>query len=63
MQDLYFTLTLFDAQAWFVRDFIIGRIPVGDTAHRAADIAAWQDREDAMQDDLVRAAVPYRALR
>ncbi|MEV8172253.1 NAD(P)/FAD-dependent oxidoreductase [Microbacterium sp. NPDC077486] len=43
-QDQWFTFNMFDAQAWSVRDVILGRIALPDEAERAASIAAWRKR-------------------
>lgn len=43
-QDQWFTFNMFDAQAWFVRDVILGRIALPDEAERAASIAQWRER-------------------
>ncbi|WP_336502648.1 NAD(P)/FAD-dependent oxidoreductase [Microbacterium paraoxydans] len=43
-QDQWFTFNMFDAQAWFVRDVILGRIALPDETERAASIAAWRKR-------------------
>jgi trimethylamine monooxygenase len=48
MQDQYYTFTMFDAQAWYVRDVILGRIPLPSTQDMEADIAAWLQREEAL---------------
>jgi trimethylamine monooxygenase len=50
MQDQFFTFNMFDAQAWYARDVLLGRIALPDTAERAADIAAWRAREEAVQN-------------
>ena len=51
MQDQWFTFNLFDAQAWWVRDVILGRIAVpGDKAVLMADVAARVAAEDAGRD-------------
>jgi trimethylamine monooxygenase len=50
MQDQYFTFNMFDAQAWYVRDLILGKIALPDAATRAASIADWQGREEAAGD-------------
>jgi trimethylamine monooxygenase len=51
MQDQWFTFNMFDAQAWWVRDVIMGRIAVpADAASRAADVAQRVAREDAGKD-------------
>src|SRR5690606_4166562 len=41
MQDQYYTFNMFDAQAWYARDVMLGRIPLPDAEARAADIAEW----------------------
>ena len=59
MQDQWFTFNMFDAQAWFVRDIILGRIAVpADTAVLAADVAQREAREDASDD--VKYAIKYQ---
>jgi trimethylamine monooxygenase len=47
MQDQWFTFNMFDAQAWFVRDVILGKIDVPDTAVMQADVAQREKDEDA----------------
>ncbi|WP_428332493.1 NAD(P)-binding domain-containing protein [Novosphingobium sp.] len=47
MQDQFFTFNMFDAQAWYVRDLILGRIAIPDAATRTAEWKAWQAREEA----------------
>jgi len=49
-QDQYYTFNMFDAQAWFARDVILGRIELPDEKERAADIQAWLERQDALPD-------------
>lgn len=51
MQDQWFTFNMFDAQAWYVRDVIMGRIAVPDLAAREADVQARKDAEAALADD------------
>lgn len=51
MQDQWFTFNMFDAQAWWVRDVIMGRIAVpADTAVLKKDVADRIAHEDAGQD-------------
>jgi trimethylamine monooxygenase len=50
MQDQYYTFNMFDAQAWYARDVMLGRIPLPDAEARATDIAKWFSREEALQD-------------
>ncbi|WP_138464312.1 NAD(P)-binding domain-containing protein [Poseidonocella sp. HB161398] len=51
MQDQWFTFNMFDAQAWFVRDIILGRIEVpADSQALMADVAEREAREEASDD-------------
>lgn len=47
MQDQFFTFNMFDAQAWYVRDLILGKIAIPDAATRDAQWSEWQAREEA----------------
>jgi len=47
MQDQCYTFSMFDAQAWYVRDVIMGRIRVPDRKARMADVEDRVAREDA----------------
>jgi trimethylamine monooxygenase len=49
MQDQFFTFNMFDAQAWYARDVVLGRIALPDAASIAGDIAHWRAREEALQ--------------
>src|SRR6266566_4060149 len=44
MQDQYYTFTMFDTQAWYARDYVLGRISLPSHEEMAADIARWRDR-------------------
>jgi trimethylamine monooxygenase len=51
MQDQWYTFNMFDAQAWYVRDVILGRLEVPATeAERLADATAREAAEDALED-------------
>jgi trimethylamine monooxygenase len=51
MQDQWYTFNMFDAQAWYVRDVIMGRLAVPkDEADRAADVAVRIAAEDKLAD-------------
>jgi trimethylamine monooxygenase len=51
MQDQWFTFNMFDAQAWWVRDVIMGRISIpADKAVLMKDVADRVAAEDAGQD-------------
>ena len=46
MQDQWYTFNMFDAQAWYVRDLIVGKIPLpATTEEMTADSMAWRERE------------------
>ncbi|MDH6677869.1 trimethylamine monooxygenase [Rhodococcus sp. LBL1] len=49
MQDQYFTFNMFDAQAWYVRDVILGRIELPDHETRERDIDEWRQREEKLR--------------
>lgn len=52
MQDQWYTFNMFDAQAWFVRDIILGRKEVPATVEeRQADAQRREAEEDALADD------------
>jgi trimethylamine monooxygenase len=50
MQDQWYTFNMFDAQAWWARDVIMGRIALPDRAAMDADVAARIAAEDAIED-------------
>jgi trimethylamine monooxygenase len=50
MQDQWYSFNMFDAQAWFARDIMMGRIAVPDAPTMQADGQAWADREAALAD-------------
>ena len=50
MQDQYFTFNMLDAQAWFARDLILGRITLPDAATMHNDVLHWLDREAQIED-------------
>lgn len=51
MQDQWFTFNMFDAQAWWARDVIMGRIKTPSKAEMKADVKDRIAREDALEDD------------
>lgn len=60
MQDQWFTFNMFDAQAWYVRDIIMGKIEVPtDEATLLADVKEREEREEASDD--VKYAIKYQA--
>ncbi|MBW4655836.1 MAG: NAD(P)/FAD-dependent oxidoreductase [Kaiparowitsia implicata GSE-PSE-MK54-09C] len=48
MQDQFYTFSMFDVQAWYARDVVLGRIALPDAVAIARDIAQWQAREEAL---------------
>ena len=51
MQDQWYTFNMFDAQAWWVRDAIMGRITLPDAAAMAQDVKGREAAEDMLADD------------
>ncbi len=51
MQDQWYTFNLFDAQAWWARDVILGRIALPDVAAMKQDVVDRVASEDAIEDD------------
>jgi len=48
MQDQYYTFNMFDVQAWYARDVILGEKALPDSAVRLADMNIWQERHQAL---------------
>ena len=51
MQDQFFTFTMFDAQAWYARDVMMGRIQLPSREEMEANSAEWRAREETLADD------------
>ena len=51
MQDQWYTFNMFDAQAWYARDVILGRITLPGADEQARWIEDYQAAEDAVEDD------------
>lgn len=47
MQDQYYTFNMFDAQAWYVRDVLLGRIALPPQNMMRQDSVQWQLREES----------------
>lgn len=60
-QDQWFTFNMFDAQAWYVRDLVIGRAEVPDASEREAHMRQWTRRFEALETsaDEVRFQADY----
>lgn len=50
MQDQWYSFNMFDAQAWYVRDVILGRIQLPDHATMQADTQYWHAKEKTLAD-------------
>merc|ERR1711974_317668 len=51
MQDQFFTFNMFDAQAWWARDVILGKISLPNQAEMAEHFAKWAARESTLETD------------
>ncbi|MYB35049.1 MAG: NAD(P)/FAD-dependent oxidoreductase, partial [Gammaproteobacteria bacterium] len=51
MQDQWYTFNMFDAQAWYARDLMLGRLNVPDQDEMESDIEKWREEEDNIADD------------
>ena len=52
MQDQYYTFTMFDVQAWYVRDVILGRIQLStNLVEIEASDKLWSDKFDKLNGD------------
>ena len=50
MQDQFYTFNMFDAQAWFARDVIMGRIKLPSAEAMAAHSQKWREREETLEN-------------
>jgi trimethylamine monooxygenase len=48
MQDQYYTFNMFDAQAWYVRDVMLGRAQLPSREEMESDSTAWMAREQTV---------------
>ncbi|MEG6508840.1 NAD(P)/FAD-dependent oxidoreductase [Methyloligella sp. 2.7D] len=49
-QDQYYTFNMFDAQAWYARDVMLGRIALPSKEEMKADSEKWVAMEEACED-------------
>lgn len=49
-QDQFYTFNMFDAQAWYARDVVLGRIPLPDYDAMHADSEAWVARLGTLEN-------------
>lgn len=50
MQDQFYTFSMFDAQAWYARDVILGRLQLPSGEAMTKDIAGWVAREEKLKN-------------
>jgi trimethylamine monooxygenase len=48
MQDQFYTFSMFDAQAWLARDFVLGRVKLPSQAEMEKETAKWVAREEKL---------------
>ena len=51
MQDQFYTFNMFDAQAWYARDYILGRIGLPAREEMTKHSMAWRTREETLETD------------
>ena len=51
MQDQFYTFNMFDAQAWYARDYILGRIDLPSKEEMARHSQSWRNREEGLEND------------
>ena len=51
MQDQWFTFNMFDAQAWYARDYILGKIAIPSAVDQEAEFNTWREREGTLEGD------------
>ena len=49
MQDQWYSFNMFDAQAWYARDVILGRIALPKLAQMQAEDLAWRQEEETLE--------------
>ena len=51
MQDQFYTFNMFDAQAWYARDVMLGRIELPSSKYdMTKDSKAWRVKEEALEN-------------
>lgn len=50
MQDQWYSFNMFDAQAWFARDVMLGRIQLPSIEEMQQDTQAWHSAEQQLED-------------
>ncbi len=52
MQDQFHTFNMFDCQAWYARDVIMGKIKIPDEDEVEKDISNWVSKEEKLEDPI-----------
>lgn len=50
MQDQFYTFSMFDLQAWYARDYVLGRIKLPSKAKMEKETAGWVAREEKLKN-------------
>lgn len=50
MQDQFYTFNMFDAQAWYARDIMLGKVELPNLETMQADSAGWRAKEEKLTD-------------
>ncbi|EAU42084.1 hypothetical protein FP2506_16664 [Fulvimarina pelagi HTCC2506] len=50
-QDQFYTFNMFDAQAWFARDVMMGRVSLPSADAMREDSLSWRKREESLETD------------
>ena len=51
MQDQFYTFNMFDAQAWYARDHILGKIALPSKEEMLKNNQEWKEREEKLETD------------
>ena len=51
MQDQFYTFNMFDAQAWYARDYVLGQITLPEFEVMQQHSQTWREREEKLEND------------
>ena len=51
MQDQFYTFNMFDAQAWYARDYVLGQITLPEFEAMQQHSQTWREREEKLEND------------
>ena len=51
MQDQFYTFNMFDVQAWYARDYILGKISLPPKEDMKKNSKKWRNREEKLEND------------